>query len=66
MLRVSTKIRLDTLVFILEGSLSGLWVREVDRVGRMAVVNYQFTRVEIDLSDFTVGIPERKQLLKSL
>ena len=41
MLRVSTKIRFDTLVFILEGSLSGLWVQELDRVCRLAVVNDQ-------------------------
>jgi len=66
MLKVSTKIRFDTLVFILEGSLSGLWVEEVDRVCRMAVVNDQYAKVEIDLSDVTFVSPEGKQLLRRL
>ena len=66
MLKVSKKIRFDTLVFILEGSLSGLWVQEVDRVCRMAVVNDQCARVELDLSDVTFVSPEGKQLLERL
>lgn len=66
MLRVSTKIRFDTLVFILEGSLSGLWVQEVDRVCGMAVVNHQCARIELDLSDVTFVSPEGKQLLETL
>lgn len=66
MLRVSTKIRFDTLVFILEGSLSGMWVQEVDRVCRTAIVNDQCAKVEIDLSDVTFVSPEGKQLLERL
>jgi len=66
MLRVSTKIRFDTLVLILEGSLSGLWVDEVDRVCRMAVVNDQRAGVEVDLSEVTFVSPEGKQLLERL
>src|SRR5262249_39998699 len=66
MLKVSTKIRFDTLVFILEGSLSGLWVEEVDRVCCMAVGNDQCARVEIDLSDVTFVSPEGKRLLERL
>jgi len=66
MLRASTKIRFDTLVFILEVSLSGLWVEELDRVFRMAVVNDQCARVEVDLSDVTFVSPEGKQLLERL
>ena len=66
MLRVSTKIRFDTLVFILEGSLSGLWVQEVDRVCRVAIVNDQCARVELDLSGVTFVSPEGKQLLEKL
>ena len=66
MLKVSTKIRFDTLVFILEGSLSGLWVQEVDRVCRLAVVNDQCARVELDLSGVTFVSPEGKQLLERL
>ena len=66
MLKVSTKIRFDTLVFILEGSLSGLWVEEVDRVCRMAVVNDQCARVEVDLSNVTFVSPEGKQLIERL
>ena len=66
MLRVSTKIRFDTLVLILEGSLSGLWVQEVDRVCRLAVVNDQCARVELDLSGVTFVSPEGKQLLERL
>jgi len=66
MLRVSTKIRFDTLVFILEGSLSGMWVQEVDRFCRTAIVNDQFAKVEIDLSDVTFVSPEGKQLLERL
>ena len=65
MLRVSTKIRFDTLVFILEGSLSGLWVQELDRVCRLAVVN-ETARVELDLSGVTFVSPEDKQLLERL
>jgi len=61
MLKVSTKIRFDTLVFILEGSLSGLWVQEVDRV-----VNDQCARVELDLSGVTFVSPEGKRLLERL
>jgi len=66
MLKVSTKIRFDTLVFMLEGSLSGLWVEVVDRVCRMAVVNDQRARVEVDLSGVTFVSPEGKQLLERL
>jgi len=66
MLRVSTKIRIDTVVFILEGSLSGQWVQEVDRVCRLAVVNDQCARVELDLSGVTFVSPEGKQLLERL
>ena len=66
MLRVSTKIRFDTLVFILEGSLSGMWVQEVDRFCRTAIVNDQCAKVEIDLSDVTFVSPEGKQLLERL
>ena len=66
MLKVSTKVRFDTLVFILEGSLSGLWVEEVDRVFHMAVVNDQYARVEVDLSHVTFVSPEGKQLLERL
>ena len=66
MLRVSTKIRFDTLVFILEGSLSGMWVQEVDRFCRTAIVNDHCAKVEIDLSDVTFVSPEGKQLLERL
>jgi len=66
MLKVSKEIHTNMVVFTLEGSLSGPWVEEADRVCCQAPVNEHSLAVRIDLSNVTFVSNEGMELLERL
>jgi len=66
MLKVTKEIYNNTVVLILEGSLSGPWVQEVDRVCRVSAVTERYVTVTVDLSHVTFVSEEGKELLERL
>jgi anti-anti-sigma regulatory factor len=66
MLKVTKEIYNNTVVLIVEGSLSGPWVQEVDRVCRVSAVTDRCITVTVDLSQVTFVSEEGKELLERL
>jgi len=66
MLKVSKEILMNMVVFTLEGSLSGPWVQEADRVCCEAPVTDQSVPIRIDLSNVTFVSNEGVELLERL
>jgi len=66
MLKISTDIQAETLVFILEGSLAGPWVQELDSTWQRAACGKGFCRTRLDLSGLTFVSQEGKELLERL
>lgn len=66
MLKISTQLSRDKLLLVLEGSLSGPWVAEVESVWLLAIVDRQPNSLIIDLSAVTFVTDEGKRLLEQI
>ena len=66
MLKISTEKLGEDVKLVLEGSLSGPWVAEVERVWRRTSTDRKFRRVKVDLSGVTFVSDEGKQLLEQI
>jgi hypothetical protein len=66
MLKITTDIQADALVFFLEGSLSGPWVREVERTWQKALDDQSLPRIRLELSGLTFVSGEGEELLTRL
>lgn len=66
MLKISKHSDGDTLVFILEGSLTGPWVHELRSAWVTAIGTRHFPRTKVDLSGVTFVSSEAKELLEWL
>lgn len=63
MLKIRTEKLDDEVRLVLEGSLSGPWVAEVEHAWHAAIVDRQPGKIRVDLSDVTFVSDEGKQLL---
>ena len=63
MLKIVTEMLDDEVPLVLEGSLSGPWVAEVERAWQGATVDRQPGKVRVDLSEVTFVSDAGKQLL---
>jgi hypothetical protein len=66
MLKISTEKSGEDIKLVLEGSLSGPWVAEVERVWRRTNTDRKFRRVKVDLSEVTFVSDEGKRLLEQI
>lgn len=66
MLKIGTEMLHDEVLLLLEGSLSGPWVAEVERAWHGATVDRQPGKIRVDLSDVTFVSDEGKQLLERI
>ena len=66
MLKIHTEMLNDEVVLVLEGSLSGPWVAEVESVWQGVTLYRKPDRVRVDLSDVTFVSDEGKQVLKQI
>jgi len=66
MLKISTDVQAGTVVLVLEGSLSGPWVQEVEHTWETTVGDQGFGRTRLDLSGLTFVSSEGKKLLEKL
>jgi len=66
MLKVGTEILDDELLLVLEGSLSGPWVAEVERAWQGATIDRQPRKIKVDLSEVTFVSDEGMQLLERI
>jgi len=66
MLKIDTEMLDDEVLFVLEGSLSGPWVAEVERAWHGATLDRQPGKIRIDLSDVIFVSDEGKQLLERI
>lgn len=66
MLKISTEMLSDELMLVLEGSLSGPWVGEVESVWHRTSTGREARRVRVDLSGVTFVSEEGKQLLEQI
>ena len=66
MLKISEDADGDTVVFILEGSLSGPWVQEFERAWQTAADGRRCRRMKANLSAVTFVSREAKELLERL
>ena len=66
MLKIDTEMLDDEVLFVLEGSLSGPWVAEVERAWRGATIDRQPGKIRVDLSDVIFVSDEGKQLLERI
>lgn len=63
MLKISIEMLDDEVRLVVEGSLSGPWVAEVEHAWHAAIVDRQPGKIRVDLSDVTFVSDEGKQLL---
>jgi len=66
MLKIGTEMLDDEVLLVLEGSLSGPWVAEVELAWQGATVDRQPGEIRVDLSDVTFVSNEGKQLLERM
>lgn len=66
MLKISTEKSGEDVKLVLEGSLSGPWVAEVERVWRRTSTDRKSQRVRVDLSGVTFVSDEGRQLLEQI
>ena len=66
MLKIGTEMLDDEVLLVLEGSLSGPWVAEVERAWHAATIDRQLRRIKVDLSEVTFMSDEGKQLLERI
>ena len=66
MLKISTEMLSDELMLVLEGSLSGPWVGEVESAWHRTSTGREARRVRVDLSGVTFVSEEGKQLLEQI
>lgn len=66
MLKISSRMLDDHVTLVLEGSLSGPWVAEVESVWRRTSIGGTALRVTIDLSGVTFVSDEGRQLLENI
>src|SRR5215469_1493216 len=66
MLKISTETSAAMLVLVLEGSLSGPWVREVESVWLRTTLDRKPGSVRVDLSDVTFVSDEGKRWLEQI
>ena len=66
MLKISTEKSGEDVKLVLEGSLSGPWVAEVEGVWRRTSTDRKFRRAKVDLSGVTFVSEEGKQLLEQI
>ena len=64
MLKIGTEMLHDEVLLVLEGSLSGPWVAEVERAWHGVAVDRRPGKIRIDLSEVTFVSDEGKQLLE--
>ena len=66
MLKIGTEMLDDEGLLVLEGSLSGPWVAEVERAWYGATIDRQPRKIKVDLSEVTFVSDEAKQLLERI
>ena len=66
MLRIGIEMLDDEVLLVLEGSLSGPWVAEVERAWHGATLDRQPGKIRIDLSEVIFVSDEGKQLLEQI
>jgi hypothetical protein len=66
MLKIGTEMLDDEVLLVLEGSLSGPWVAEVERSWHEATIDRQPRKIKVDLSEVTFVSDEGKQLLERI
>jgi hypothetical protein len=66
MLKIATEMVDDEVLLILEGSLNGPWVAEVERAWHGAAIDRQPRKIKVDLSEVTFVSDEGKQLLERI
>ena len=66
MLKIGTEMLDDEGLLVLEGSLSGPWVAEVERAWHGAIIDRQPRKIKADLSEVTFVSDEGKQLLERI
>jgi hypothetical protein len=66
MLKIGTEGVDDEVLLVLEGSLSGPWVAEVESAWHGATIDRQAGKIRVDLSDVTFVSDEGKQLLERI
>jgi hypothetical protein len=66
MLKIATEMLHDEVLLVLEGSLSGPWVAEVERAWHGATTDRQPRKMKVDLSEVTFVSDEGKQLLERI
>jgi anti-anti-sigma regulatory factor len=64
MLRISEETRGSALVCVLEGTLTGPWVRELELTCQRAVTAEPSLKIRLDLSGLTFVSAEGKELLQ--
>ena len=66
MLKIGTEMLDDEVLLVLEGSLTGPWVAEVERAWRGATLDRQPRKIKVDLSEVTFVSDEGKQMLERI
>jgi hypothetical protein len=66
MLKISTKMHGDTLTLVLEGSLDGPWVKEVEVAWQSAGADHGHRKVKVDLTEVTFVSQAGRRLLEQL
>jgi hypothetical protein len=66
MLKIGTDMLDDEGLLVLEGSLSGPWVAEVERAWHGATIDRQPRKIKVDLSEVTFVSEEGEQLLERM
>ena len=66
MLKISTEVLGEQVLLVLEGSLSGPWVAELQTAWRRASINRRAERIKVDLSGVTFFSEEGRRILEQI
>jgi len=66
MLKISTESSGNVVLLVLEGSLSGPWIAELESACQRADIDQQPERIRVDLSEVTFVSNEGKELLERI
>ena len=66
MLKITTRVEAEVVVFELEGKLAGLWVKELKSFWRSNAVTQRVSGARVDLSSVTFIDQEGKNLLQEM
>jgi len=66
MLKIGTEMLDDEVLLVLEGSLSGPWIAEVERAWHAATIDRQPRKIKVDLSEVTFVSDQGEQLLERI